>query len=546
MIFLDVPFKEKDEAKVLGAKWDSSNKKWCIYDDMDSKPFHKWLPRDFIIQPKNEDALLPQSEKGISLTEYLSRVSQVVAQSVATEWIRGEVSSINIKSGHYYLEIVDSSDNGRQTSKCRAVIWQGKAESILNNFKKQTGSDLKTGMKILLKGKADLHILYGLSVQIEDIDPNYTIGNLIANLNALRKRLQEENIYGQNKRLAIPADFTRIAVISPTNAAGLGDFRKEADLLSKYGLCKFTYYEAVFQGKDAGIGISAQITQVISDQQEAQYDALVIIRGGGAVTDLAWLNDYEIAKAVCNSTIPVFSGIGHERDNTIVDEVSCYKFDTPSKVIKHIWNVITTNAIVAKESSNNIFERARIIIERNHDTLGSLFTSCLREVMNKLSAQHKNLSYMFNDIICLAQNGMHRAADRVDHQFKRIIISSQNIIGKLSDGIKNIYHDKIIMAALHWVGEYKGRISNYSASVLERAGYVNWIMSSKLNHLMQLIDLANPTKILQRGFALVRSSSNKVVTSKVAAMQIFNEEQALKVVFSDGDLVVTNIERDGK
>ena len=286
VILLDVPFLEKDSAKAQGAKWDFTKKKWYIYDDMDVEPFRKWVSVDAMIKPKNELSGPPQVEKGVSLTEYLGRIAQVVTQAVTIEWIRAEVSSINIKGRHYYLELVDSSDNGRQISKCRAVIWQGKAESILNNFKQQTGSDLKVGMKILLRGRAELHILHGLSVHIEDIDPNYTIGNLIANLNALRKKLQEEKIYGKNKLLAFPEDFTSIAVISPTKAAGLGDFRKEADLLAKYSLCKFTYYESVFQGKEAGQGIAVQIAQVMTDQQEAQYDALVIIRGGGAVTDL--------------------------------------------------------------------------------------------------------------------------------------------------------------------------------------------------------------------------------------------------------------------
>ena len=125
-------------------------------------------------------------------------------------------------------------------------------------------------------------------------------------------------------------------MISPETSAGLGDFRREADRLQQCGLCEFQFFPATFQGVEAPSSIQTAVLQALTAHKQKPFDALVVIRGGGSVTDLAWLNDMELAKLLCQSPVPVFTGIGHERDNTILDEIAHTRFDTPSKVALHI------------------------------------------------------------------------------------------------------------------------------------------------------------------------------------------------------------------
>jgi exodeoxyribonuclease VII large subunit len=143
-------------------------------------------------------------------------------------------------------------------------------------------------------------VLYGLDLIIEDVDPSYTLGDLAANLARIRVRLQRERIYERNKGLTAPVEFVRVAVISPETSAGLGDFRRETDRLQVAGLCEFVYFHATFQGTEVSASIGVAIDEVMSAHLERPFDALAIIWGGGSVTDLAWLNDLDIARRLCH------------------------------------------------------------------------------------------------------------------------------------------------------------------------------------------------------------------------------------------------------
>jgi exodeoxyribonuclease VII large subunit len=147
-----------------------------------------------------------------------------------------------------------------------------------------------------------------------------------------------------------PLDFVRVAVISPETSAGLGDFQRESDRLQTATLCEFTFFRATFQGLDAPSSIRTAVQNALAAHRQSPFDALVVIRGGGSVTDLAWLNDLQLATVLCLCPLPVFTGIGHERDQTILDDIAHIRFDTPSKVALHItrakerWLRLTTGA----------------------------------------------------------------------------------------------------------------------------------------------------------------------------------------------------------
>jgi exodeoxyribonuclease VII large subunit len=219
------------------------------------------------------------------------------------------------------------------------------------------------------------------------VDPSYSLGDLAAKLARIRHTLQEMGHYDLNKRLPAPVEYVRVAVISPETSAGLGDFRREADLLQGAGLCDFHFYKATFQGVEAPASIQNAVLQALTTHKQRTYDALVVIRGGGSLTDLASLNDLDLARLLSQSPIPVYTAIGHERDSTILDEIAHRRFDTPSKVALHISNMIKDNALAASEAwekinalVSRIVLREKTVVETQADRIQTGVRSTLKRI----------------------------------------------------------------------------------------------------------------------------------------------------------------------
>lgn len=182
-------------------------------------------------------------------------------------------------------------------------------------------------------------------------DPDYTLGDLEARKREIRERLQREGLFELNRQLPTPWDYNLVLVVAPEGGAGLGDFQAEARRIEAFGICRFVYVHSRFQGD----GAAAEIRTALLGAMERMAgdgslpDAVAIIRGGGAINDMAWLNDYALVRTVCELEVPVLTGIGHERDNTVLDEVANIRFDTPSKVIAGIF-LSTRDCINARRS----------------------------------------------------------------------------------------------------------------------------------------------------------------------------------------------------
>lgn len=272
---------------------------------------------------------MPNLIHTINLSDYLSTVKTLVNQGFDHDvWVICEIQNISHKAGHYYFEL-GQSEQTKLVANCRGTLWRSHAQKVLAKFQQATGGQLNKGIMVKLQGRASFHAVYGFSFNIIDIDPTYTLGEVAKAYLELKNRLIQHGLFDLNKRLPLPFDIQKVAVIAPKRGAGLGDFRVEADRLQEAGVCYFDYYYATFQGDTAPASIRLAIGQALTQA----VDILVIIRGGGAVTDLAYLNDYELSALLCEACVPVWVGIGHERDGTILDEIAHTSFDTPSKVI---------------------------------------------------------------------------------------------------------------------------------------------------------------------------------------------------------------------
>ncbi len=329
------------------------------------------------------------SVEHLRLSQVLSKVKQAVASLGGRDgiWVIAEV--LNISNGaHRYLELVEYDENRKEVAKTKGMIWRDRV-SMLDDFKKVTGLSVDAGMKILFRAKPVFHEVFGLSLELISLDPTYTLGDMESKIKVIREYLIGKEWFELNRRLPLPADFSRVAVIAPLDAAGLGDFRHEADKLQAHGLCQFDYFHATFQGVKASESIVEQMIAVHQRLQEIPYDALILLRGGGDKAGLYHLNDRRLAASVCRFPIPVMVGIGHERDKVFLEEVAAKRFSTPSLLVSHIKQQIVSNAKQAESNFNRIISLAGIKLGQIEKESEGLYFSLREASLNRVNSIEK-------------------------------------------------------------------------------------------------------------------------------------------------------------
>lgn len=267
----------------------------------------------------------------ITLSELQRQVKATLDERFALPlWVSAEISEIKLnQSGHCYLELVEKGgDNGVPTAQARAVVWRTAYARIAGYFEAETGQRLAAGLKILARTTVTYHPLYGFSLQITDIDPAYTLGDMERQRQQTIARLQQEGVWEMNRETSLPGIVQRIAVVSSANAAGYQDFCKELDR-SVYAF-EITLFEAFMQGAAAEESIITALCAA-ADSPE-QFDAVVIIRGGGSASDLNCFNAYRLCNYIAQFPLPVLTGIGHDKDTSVADMVAHTALKTPTAV----------------------------------------------------------------------------------------------------------------------------------------------------------------------------------------------------------------------
>jgi len=251
-------------------------------------------------------------------------------------WIIGEVHEMNENySGHCYLELVEKDENSDQiVARARATIWVMTWRMLKPYFETATGQELDSGIKVLVNATVEFHELYGFSLNIKDIDPVYTLGDLEKKKAEIIRKLESEGIMDMNKGLELTEVPQRIAVISSKTAAGLQDFLEQLGSNSFGYKFHIEFFVAAVQGKQAEVSITQALDKIYNKLDN--FDAVVIIRGGGAKSDMNCFNSYLVASHVAQFPLPVITGIGHERDVTITDLVSHTRVKTPTAAAEFI------------------------------------------------------------------------------------------------------------------------------------------------------------------------------------------------------------------
>ncbi len=267
----------------------------------------------------------------ITLSELQGSISQTLRERFPLPvWVAAEVSDVKVNySGHCYMELVEKGESdGVARAQARAVIWRSAYSKIVGHFEAESGVKLERGVKILAKVMVNYHELYGLSLQITDISPAYTLGEVERQRLLTIARLQKDGVWDMNREHTLPMLAQRVAVVSSSRAAGYGDFCNEITANGYH--FSLTLFDSVMQGVSSEESIIDSLCQIADSAEE--FDCVVIIRGGGSTSDLGCFNSYRLASYVAQFPLPVIAGIGHDKDQSVVDMVAHTTLKTPTAV----------------------------------------------------------------------------------------------------------------------------------------------------------------------------------------------------------------------
>ena len=327
--------------------------------------------------------------KQYTLSELCQAIEQVLQFELGdTYWVRAEIASLT-ERGHCYMELVEKAKNNTVAAKVRATCWQQVYHLLSAYFATETGQTLSVGMQVLLQVEVSFHAVYGLSLNVVGIDPTFTLGNLARQRQLTIQRLQEDGVMDLQRALTIPSLPRRIAVISAADAAGYGDFCHQLLSNSSGFLFRTQLFPAVMQGDQSPASIIAALEQIA--YQVEQYDVVVIVRGGGATTDLRNFDDYSLAFHCANFPLPIIAGIGHTRDVSVVDMVVHTSVKTPTAAAEWLITAMQEQADRLAELQLRLQRIAQHAIRKQQHQLDNLWQSLRFATQRRLHRQRAQL-----------------------------------------------------------------------------------------------------------------------------------------------------------
>jgi len=428
-----------------------------------------------------------EDKKIFKLTKVLNIISNSITSAFNGDiWVEAEISSISSpSSGHKYFDLIEHDSNNRIKAKIKANLWKNGVNKIFSKFKSSTNEDLKSGITVLLKIRPSFHNQYGLSFTIQDIEPNYTLGLMEKKLIEIRKRLTDEGIFDKNKLITPPFEYNKIAVISPSEAAGLKDFKIEMDILEKNNLISVDYFSSIFQGETANKSITKNLIEINNSNEK--YDAIVIIRGGGSKIDLHYVNEYDIAQQICISKFPVIVGIGHEIDKSLLDEIANSSLGTPSKVAEFIFQKIINNTKKVEEFIKSINKVSTSILHKEEMKIFN--------VENKIKS---NSLMVINDI----EDVIRKIDNKINNKIIYLLNDIENKINKNKNNIFNLISNRF--------KDIENKVELYYITILS----------------------IGPKKTLDRGYSLTYNKNNKIISS----IKDIKIDEELTIHLKDGKL----------
>jgi len=349
----------------------------------------------------------------ITLWELNNKIRDVVEENFDdTYWVVGELSEARqAANGHFFGELIQKDESGRNIiARARLNCWASQYNLLRLRFQHESGQEIRSGLKVLLQVQVTFHEQYGYALKILDIDSSYTLGDMARRRKEILAKLEEEGILHDNQTLTMHRLTWRIAVVSAETAAGYGDFCDQL-IHNEYGLrFHLQLFPATMQGQHVEESVSAALYEIANESE--QWDAVVVIRGGGAVADMSDFDSYQLASIIAQFPLPVIVGIGHERDETVLDYVAHQRVKTPTAAAAFLINHQLDELVLLNQLQQRVTQTATDLIKSEHNRLERLmgqipllFQTVSQRKNHQLELIQKNLQQA---VIRIIQNTFHR------------------------------------------------------------------------------------------------------------------------------------------
>lgn len=427
-----------------------------------------------------------KSPNTITLQEFNNRIKRLLADpSVMNCWVVAETTDVRINQ-HCYLQLLEKNPKtGATVAKIKAIIWGSQFRFLNARFKQVTGRDIGNDMKIMVCLSVNYSPQYGLTVVINDINPEFTLGDMERQRQEILNRLTQEGIIGQNKTVPVPPVLQRIAIVSAAGAAGYGDFMKQLTD-NKYGVC---FYPCLFQATMQGVKTVPTVLAALDkvEQNQHLFDCVVIIRGGGGTEELNSFDNYDLARRVSTFPLPVIVGIGHERDITVLDYVAGIRVKTPTAAAEHI----------------------------------------ILQAANALA----HIGDLSNQVVSIARDYIARAKEQLSYYAGNLPIMAQRIIDTNTLRLQNFIQNIPLHVQRRIEGE-NAQLARQKDAIKNAVAQVKMKETMRLEALGDKIELLSPRKVMARGYTLT-TCEGKIMTD---AAQL-EAGKLVTIHFRDGKVV---------
>lgn len=452
------------------------------------------------------------NDKQLSLYELQQKVKSSLDDAFALPlWVKAEISEITVnRSGHCYLDLVET-EAGTDTviARCRATIWSYTFRMLKPYFETTTGQIFTQGLKILVQAKVEYHEVFGFSLNIRDIDPVYTLGDMARQRREIIRKLQEDGVFEMNKELELPLVTQRIAIISSPTAAGLQDFLDQLHN-NPYQFVFYTrLFPAVMQGADAPRSVMGALELIY--EYEDFFDAVVIIRGGGAQIDLACFDNYELAFHVAQFPLPVITGIGHDKDDTVTDMVAHTRMKTPTAVAEFLISGALQFAQHLTELENHFVELVNDQLEENKNRLNDaanqleiLVSQMIVAQQNRLKIAQIQLTNQANVFLKKQKTELKQLGIEAKNMTNRFVSKQENLLSHSGNKLNYIFRGQM-QKRENQLNQVQNLVKILSLETIKSE-------KKNLNSIQEKLRLIDPQNILRRGYSLTLLNGKIVKT----------------------------------
>jgi len=469
------------------------------------------------------------SDSPYSLSELNFAVRNAVQLALpGTHQLVAEISELRESRGHAYLELIEKDDSEKILAKSRATIWGSVYRMLTPYFRSETGHDLHAGLKVLITVSVEFHEIYGYSLNIRDIDPAYTLGDIEKRKREIIQKLEEEGIMGMNAELEMPELPKRIAVISSSTAAGFGDFVDQLEQNQAGYEFHISLFEAAMQGENTDASVISAFDKIY--EQINDYDLVVLIRGGGSRADLSAFDSYFIAANICQFPLPVITGIGHERDESIADLVAHTAVKTPTAAAEFLITKFADADAQITDMQNWLIVTIRERLIEKQAKLAETVSYLKPSVKEILFDKKSEIERMAFQLKPASQQLISTKKQTLEVNQSKLQFSVQNMIRKESEALsqksERLRHKgtQVFQNQMQNTDAMLQRLMTISSKKISNALH-------KVEIMQQKTEMLSPQRILEKGYSLSLHNGKAVKSAKQ-----LKKGDILQTIMADGTI----------